>query len=205
MLAAGGMDPAQLAPVADSMLRKLEHERRATILYRSVPDGIGDKGEFPIAYFNDRRTPDLEFDHIVFASTRSPVALTEIGVTEAALQSNQVWLLGEPATGVDVPHAHAWEIGRLLSAACFPELELPEAPSVVQRRVRHESAIAELRDEHYNATITRFEQRHSDLWVLGVRPDHGVTSHIPGQYASLGLGFWEDRIDDFVDPGIDDR
>ena len=205
VLAAGGMDPAQLAPVADSMLRRLEQERRATILYRSVPDGIGDKGEFPIAYFNDRRTPDLEFDHIVFASTRSPVPLAELGVTEAALQSNQLWLLGEPAPGVDVPHAHAWEIGRRLSAACFLELELPEPPSVVQRRVRHESAIAELRDEHYNATITRFEQRHSDLWVLRVRPDHGDTSHIPGQYASLGLGFWEDRIDSHVDPEIDDR
>jgi len=85
------------------------------------------------------------------------------------------------------------------------EIEAPRARSVVQRRVRHEGAIAELRDEHYNATIVAFEQRHSDLWVLRVKPDHGDTSHIPGQYASLGLGFWEDRVDDYVDPGIDDK
>ena len=205
VVAAGGMDPGQLAPVADTMIRKLEHERRATILYRSVPDDIGDKDEFPIAYFNDRRTPDLEFDHIVFASTRARMPLGDLGITPAAVESNKVWFLGGPEADVDVPHGHAWEIGRLLSQACFPALEVPEAPSVVQRRVRHESAIAELREEHYNATITRFEQRHSDLWVLRVRPDHGDTSHIPGQYASLGLGFWEDRVDNCVDPGIDER
>jgi len=71
--------------------------------------------------------------------------------------------------------------------------------------VRHEGAISELREDHYNATITAFEQRHSDLWVLRVRPDVGDTSHQPGQYASLGLGFWEDRVDNYADPGIDDK
>ena len=205
VLAAGGMDPAQLAPVADSMLRKLERERRATILYRAVPDGIGDKGDFPLAYFNDRRTPDLEFDHIVFASSRVRRPLAELGITQAAIDSDKVWFLGDAEPDVDVRSCHAWDIGRQLSASCFPQLDLPEAPSVVQRRVRHESAIAELREEHYNATITKFEQRHSDLWILRVRPDHGDTSHIPGQYASLGLGFWEDRVDNYVDPDIDDR
>lgn len=205
VLAAGGMDPAQLAPVADSMLRKLEHERRATVLYRAVPDGIDSLGDFPVAYFNDRRTPDLEFDHIVFASTRARTPVAELGVTNEAITSGAVWFLGPAEPGLDVPHAHAWDIARQLAGACFPQLELAEAPTVVRRRVRHESAIAELREEHYNATITKFEQRHSDLWVLRVRPDHGDTSHIPGQYASLGLGFWEDRVDDHVDPNIDDR
>ena len=50
--------------------------------------------------------------------------------------------------------------------------------------------IEELRPEHYNATITHFEPTHSDLWVLRVKPDHGSVSHLPGQYASLGLGYW---------------
>ncbi len=205
VLAAGGMDPAQLAPVADSMLRKLERERKVTVLYRAVPDEISRGKEFPVAYFNDRRTPDLEFDHIVFASTRERAPARDLGVTTAAIESGKVWFLGQAEPGLEVPHAHAWDIAAQLGRACFPGLELPEAPSVVRRRVRHESAIAELRDEHYNATITKFEQRHSDLWVLRVKPDHGDTSHIPGQYASLGLGFWEDRIDDHVDPGIDER
>lgn len=205
VMAAGGMDPGQLAPAADAVLRRLERERRITVLYRAVPDEIGESGEFPVAYFNDRRTPDLEFDHIVFASERIRPTVAELAVSDAAIARNKVWFLGSPESDIDVPNGHAWEVGNLLAEACFPELEPPKAPSVVQRRVRHESAISELREESYNATIVSFEQRHSDLWVLRVRPDHGDTSHIPGQYASLGLGYWEDRVDNFVDPGIDDK
>ncbi len=205
VMAAGGIDPALLAPAADAVIRRLERERRATILYRAVPDDIGTSGEFPIAYFNDRRTPDLEFDHIVYASKRIRPAASELGVTSAAIESGKVLFLGRPEEGVDAPSGPAWEIGRLLAEACFPELELQETPSTVQRRVRHESVINELRDEHYNATITAFEQRHSDLWVIRVRPDIGGTSHIPGQYASLGLGYWEDRVDKYADAGIDGK
>ncbi len=32
--------------------------------------------------------------------------------------------------------------------------------------------------------------------MLRVRPDSGSASHLPGQYATLGLGYWERRIDD---------
>jgi len=205
VMAAGGMDPGLLAPAADAILRRLERERRITVLYRAVPDEIGAVGEFPIAYFNDRRTPDLEFDHVVFASERIRGSVSDMGVSGEAIASNKLWFLGKPEEGQDLRTGHAWEIGNLLAAACFPELDVGEPRSVVQRRARHESAVGELRDESYNATITAFEQRHSDLWVLRVRPDHGDTSHIPGQYASLGLGYWEDRLDDFVDPGIDDK
>ena len=38
-----------------------------------------------------------------------------------------------------------------------------------------------------------------------MKPDHGDVHHLPGQYASLGLGYWEDRIDDAEDPGLDER
>jgi len=205
VMAAGGMDPGQLAPAADAVLRRLERERRVTVLFRAVPDEIGADGEFPIAFFSDRRTPDLEFDHIVFASERIRPAVGELGVSDSAIASNKVWFLGKPEEGHDLPTGHAWEIGNLLAEACFPELEVVAPPSVVQRRARHESVINELREESYNATITAFEQRHSDLWILRVRPDHGDTSHIPGQYASLGLGYWEDRVDSFVDPEIDEK
>jgi ferredoxin--NADP+ reductase len=205
VFAAGGMDPGLLAPAADAVLRRLERERRVTVLYRSIPDEIGHSGEFPIAFFNDRRTPDLEFDHIVFASARTRPTVAELGITQAAIDSGKLWFDGAPEDGVDVPNGHSWEVGNMLAAACFPELELTETPSVVHRRVRHESAIDELREESYNATITAFDQRHSDLWVLRVRPDHGDTSHLPGQYASLGLGYWEDRVDNFADPDIDDK
>ena len=46
-----------------------------------------------------------------------------------------------------------------------------------------------------NATITKFNPHHSDLWILRVKPDQGDVSFVPGQYATLGLGYWEPRID----------
>ncbi len=205
VLAASGLDPARLAPAADAVLRRLERERRLTVLYRAVPDEIGRHGDYPIAFFNDRRTPDLEFDHIVFASERCTPTVEELKITAAAVDSGRLWFNGAPEGPMTVPSGHSWEVGRMLADAVFPELEPAEPPSTLRRRVRHQSAIEELCAEHYNATITAFEQRHSDLWVVRVRPDHGDTSHLPGQYASLGLGFWEDRIDDYVDPSIDDK
>ena len=44
VLAAGGMDPTRLSPAGDNMLHRLERDRRATVLYRSIPDQIGEVG-----------------------------------------------------------------------------------------------------------------------------------------------------------------
>ena len=74
VLAAGGMDPTRLSPAGETMLRRLERERKATLLYRSLPDSIGLVGGYPMAYFSDRRTPDLQFDHVVFAPPRRLLA-----------------------------------------------------------------------------------------------------------------------------------
>ena len=209
VLAAGGMDPTKLSPAGEAMLRRIERERKATLLYRSVPDAIGLVGGYPMAYFSDRRTPDLQFDHVVFAPPRRLLAIDALGISPEATASGRVWFQGDPADAAG-PHdhrriAHGWNIGVELARSCFPELELPEPPSPADRRRRHTAAIEELRAEHYNAVITKFEPTHSDLWVLRVRPDHGDTSHLPGQYASLGLGYWEDRIDDAEDPDLDDK
>ncbi len=205
VMAAGGMDPGRLSPAGENMLRRLERERRATVLYRSVPNQIGEIGGFPIAYFSDRRTPDLEFDHVVFATTRYRPESVRNGVTDAAIATGRVIFLGLPDEDPSVPTARGWEIGNVVAAAAFPDLDVAPARSKLQQRARHSGAIDELRDEHYNATITHFEPTHSDLWVLRVRPDHGDTSHMPGQYASLGLGFWEERVDDAVDDNLDER
>ncbi|MGI9597613.1 MAG: NAD(P)-binding domain-containing protein [Acidimicrobiales bacterium] len=205
VMAAGGMDPGRLSPAGENMLRRLERERRATVLYRSVPNQIGEINGFPIAYFSDRRTPDLEFDHIVFATTRYRPESVRNGVTDAAIATGRVIFLGLPDEDPTVPTASGWEIGNVVAEACFPDLEVAPARSKLQQRARHSGAIQELRDEHYNATITHFEPTHSDLWVLRVKPDHGDTSHVPGQYASLGLGFWEERVDDAVDDNLDER
>lgn len=207
VLAARGLDPSRLSPAGDAILRRLERERKATVLYRFAPDAIGDVEGFPMAYFDDRRSPDLQFDHVVFAAPRQTPTPAEINCTEAAAASGKVWMLGEP-TGdeapSDPPVAPGWRIGPELAAAFFPEVD-PTPPDTSELRRRHTGAIEELQAEHYNATITHFEPTHSDLWVLRVKPDDGDTSYLPGQYATLGLGYWEDRVDDATDPDIDSK
>lgn len=196
VLAAGGMNPARLPSAAADALQRLEKERRATILYRAVPDQVTEEdGLHPMAFFADRRTPDLEFDHVVFASASPTLAPADVGLSEAAAASGLVWFIGTTALA-DV---------RTGLAAAFPELAIGPAPSQAARRRADAGGLDELREQHYNATITLFEPTHSDLWVLRVRPDHGETSHLPGQYASLGLGYWEERTDDAVDLNLDER
>jgi ferredoxin--NADP+ reductase len=205
VLTGGGMDPGLLSPAGEHMLRRLERERRATILYRSMPSQIGERDGFPMAYFNDRRTPDLEFDHVVFSPTRRRPETVRQVVSAAALATGRVIFLGLPDEDPAVPTAPGWEVGNAVAAACFPHLEVAPPRPKLDQRAGHAGAIEELREEHYNATITTFEPTHSDLWVLRVRPDHGDTSHQPGQYASLGLGYWEQRVDDAVDEDLDNR
>jgi ferredoxin/flavodoxin---NADP+ reductase len=189
------------------MLRRLERERLATILFRSVPQRITEDDGLPLACFGDRRTPDLEFDRVVFASGRTPVQPADVGLSQAAAASGRVWLLGLPANGEDGAPP-------LMAATVLPELAklFPSLKAYLDAEAakqdgdgRSFAVIEELRKEHYNATITYFEPTHSDLWVLGVKPDHGDVHHLPGQYASLGLGFWEDRIDAAEDPGLEER
>lgn len=205
VLAAAGMDPTRLSPAAARALRNLEQGRQATLLYRSTPQLITFAGEYPMVEFGDRRTPDLQFDHVVFASPRHAPAPGDVGVTDAALESGKVWFLGDPGEGRPATTAPGWQVGIAMAEALFPEVEVTPPPSPLERRTRHVGAIEELRDEHYNATITHFEPTHSDLWVLRVKPDQGDTSYLPGQYASLGLGYWEERIDDAPDPEADTR
>lgn len=207
VIAGGGMDPAKLSPAAEHMIRRLERERKLTVLYRSMPDQIGDDNSFPMAYFDDRRTPDLQFDHVVFATRRQTMTQAGAAITDQAAATGRVWILGDPSDdGTDsVPMAPGSDIGIRIAEAAFPDLELTQPLSSVRRRARNESALEELRQEHYNATITEFEPTHSDLWVLRVEPDSGGTSYLPGQYASLGLGFWEDRIDEATDNDLDKR
>ncbi len=203
VLAADGLDPARLSPVAGEMLATLERERRATVLYRSTPTAIGDRNGFPMAYFADRRTPDLEFDHIVFASSRAPADLDSLGVSDAAKASDAVWLFSGKAETIDMHGAFGPDLWPSVAAARFPDAVVEKHG--VRAWSRDTTLADELADHYYNATITLFEPTHSDLWRLKVRPDHGDTSHLPGQYATLGLGFWESRIDSATDVGLDDK
>jgi ferredoxin--NADP+ reductase len=60
--------------------------------------------------------------------------------------------------------------------------------------------IAELRRKRYNATVVGLKKVHSDLMMLRVRPDFKLPVHKPGQYSTLGLGYWEARH-----PGCQDQ
>jgi ferredoxin--NADP+ reductase len=65
-----------------------------------------------------------------------------------------------------------------------------------------------LRTIHYNATITHIREHNPELWILRVRPDEPREGYQPGQYTTLGLGFWEPRADEApeeFDPGRHDR
>jgi ferredoxin--NADP+ reductase len=53
--------------------------------------------------------------------------------------------------------------------------------------------VAALRQKRYNATVSRLRKVHSDLMIVRVSPDFPRPPHRPGQYCSLGLGFWEPR------------
>ncbi len=208
VLAAGGMDPARLSPAADHMLRRIERERRGTILYRSVPERVGAVDGLPMAFFDDRRTPDLQFDEVIFAGPRTTPDPASFSISADALASEAVWFVGDDSKDAPSDLATArpgWEVGSELAKTVFPELGDVMSESKTNRLSRHTGAIDELREEHYNATITKFEPTHSDLWVLRVRPDRPGSAHMPGQYASLGLGFWEPRIDEAGDPEAEKR
>jgi len=57
----------------------------------------------------------------------------------------------------------------------------------------------DLRQKNYNATITRVRAHNPDLWVMWVRPDEPIDPFKPGQYTTLGLGYWEPRADEVTE------
>src|SRR5690242_13436956 len=69
--------------------------------------------------------------------------------------------------------------------------------------------IAELRRKYYNATLTHLRLANPELAVFRVKPDFSVPVHKPGQYGTLGLGYWEVRVPDCQEemlvPGEEER
>jgi ferredoxin--NADP+ reductase len=54
--------------------------------------------------------------------------------------------------------------------------------------------IQELRQKHYNATLVYVKKVQPDLAIFRVKPDSALAPHKPGQYTTLGLGYWEPRV-----------
>jgi ferredoxin--NADP+ reductase len=101
---------------------------------------------------------------------------------------------------VTVTRAGGWDDETLAVATdvlrkllVFYEIESPE------------DRIARLRNEHYNATITDIRAHSPDLWAIKVTPDEPIKPFKPGQYTTLGLGFWERRADEAMEDFEDDQ
>lgn len=208
VLALGGASLERFSRLGRRMLFRLEAERRAAVYWRSTPAYVDEVDGYPLAFFEDRRTPDLLVDHIVYGVVVDPgdPDLAAVGIRGEGIDPDRVWRIAEGAGAGSLPvrvvaPAEAWEAVR---RARFPHLA-----SRIERprpwRPDDEAVVARLRERHYNATITRFDRTHGDLWIVRVRPDHGDTSHLAGQYASLGLGYWETRVDSALEPDIDRR
>lgn len=180
---------AALSRVARETLASLEFERRLTVLWKSRPETIEDVSGYPMVFFVDRHTPDLQFDHVVVCYPRGD---------SPAGSDGRVYTVDSMA-GADDPlgPAQAWETIVSRHADIMPPARpgwpLPSSTVEIER----------LRATHYNATITSFDFSHEDLWVIRVRPDHRDATHRAGQYTTLGLGYWEPRIDDRHE-GLDD-
>jgi ferredoxin--NADP+ reductase len=55
--------------------------------------------------------------------------------------------------------------------------------------------IADLRAKRYNGTVVYLHKIHTDLMILRVRPDFPRPPYEAGQYGTLGLGYWEPRVE----------
>jgi len=195
-------DLSALSMLARQTLERLEREQAATVLWRSFPKAVGAVAGFPMVGFGDRRTPDLQFDHVVLAiAAKSPVSPIPTDLTAHHEQSLFVITEGglHEGQGVDVRPSSAWsEVQKQL----FPGHALPESHPI--RGVDADRA-RELASTHYNATITSFDTAHNELWRIKLRPDREAIAHQAGQYCSIGLGYWEPRADDAVDDGLDNK
>jgi ferredoxin--NADP+ reductase len=184
-----------LSRLSRQLMEEIEREQKATILWNTTPDEIIDLEGFPMAVFADRRTPDLQFDHVLIAddALQMPPDVADVAGGEGLYL-----IVAAPTSrpGPTVRPATAWSEIREIR---FPHLvDLTSGrPAVDHPRVR------ELARDHYNATITAFDTAHNELWRIRVKPDHTGIAHRAGQYCSLGLGFWEPRADDAADPGLE--
>lgn len=195
-LVAGGARPVlvfksrldSISWLSREILLSLEYDRKATILWNSEPDSLEDVGGYPMAYFSDRRTPDLQFDHVVYTL---PEVDDERPAEDPRELPRGVVVIGErrpdgSVVGVEEALTRLSELFEDLTPPAVLHQATDLTPAEIER----------LRLENYNATITHFDRAHNELWVLRVEPDAHDVSYVPGQYATLGLGYWEPRVDD---------
>jgi ferredoxin--NADP+ reductase len=207
VLAAKGMNPDSLPRPARERVAELEQNRQITVLFRSSPESITtENGSEPFVEFGAAPKgfppmPELVFDEVVFVEPFTNNSLNEFG--EEVAQSDRVVFTHSGVKNSEETTNYREALVKL--APVLPNLNLDEIQKINSRPREYLNVPAQLRDALYNAEITYFEKAHSDLWVIRVRPDTGDIDHKPGQYATLALGYWEERVGEGVEPDIDDH
>jgi ferredoxin--NADP+ reductase len=100
---------------------------------------------------------------------------------------------------VTVGRGQRWDVGSLETARTI----------IAELFVHYETLTLDEYDEqqrsdNYNATITSIRAHNPDLWVMRIQPDEPIDPFAPGQYTTLGLGFWEPRADEAEEDFGDD-
>ena len=195
-------DTSGRSMLAQHVLEKLEREQMATVLWRSWPDTIWSVGDFPMVTFGDRRTPDLQFDHVVVAMPPdSPAVPFEVDLDDDAAEG--LFVITESGShtgpGTTVTPGLAWNE---IQKRRFPGSVIPSHYPVIDMDAER---VRQLASAHYNATITWFDTAHNELWRIRLRPDREAIAHQAGQYCSIGLGYWEPRADEAVDDGLESK
>ena len=178
-----------LSTLARETIASLEHRREITVLWHGEVEEVVDSHGYPMVYWVGRMTPALQFDHLI---TIAPAVHSH----EHEERPSPPYVVVDPLA--DERHAlgpaRMWE-----TLTALPGV-LEGRRTVTARRPRTRE-VEQLRLEHYNATITHFDHSHDDLWVIRVQPDRADVKHRAGQYTTLGLGYWEPRVDD-ADEGL---
>lgn len=188
--------------LARRTVRRLEAQRQITVFWQSPPTRVYDIKGYPMVTFGNRQTPDLQFDHVLVSGPEaSATQLLEGSGVEVEKGPLPIHLLvhrhgmeEDPEGVVTLPADRAWETTRSRHFASLPFLPHRETP------VRAGQRLFNLENRFYNATITWFRRVNPDLWIVRVQPDQRDSPLVPGQYATLGLGYWEPRVD-----GAEDR
>jgi ferredoxin--NADP+ reductase len=201
VLALDGDTPG-ISMLGRQTLERLERDQTATVLWRSFPAAVSAAAGFPMVSFGDRRTPDLQFDHVVMA-LQGQGAQLPMPVDIEASHAESLFVITEDGIhsgpGLGVTPRSAWTE---VQQRHFPGKALPSAHPVVGVDADRSR---ELAATHYNATITSFDTAHNELWRIKLRPDREAIAHQAGQYCSIGLGYWEPRADEAIDPGLEKR
>ena len=184
--------------VLEGYLEELEAHLAITILWNTRIVNIAEVDGYPMVRFTGD-VPDLIFDHVIYAPEVIPTDVQGILGIELASQAGDLPAGVFVVTAEDRPETwpDVWTVSPTASAS-VGSLTSASVATGDPRDLSTED-VQQLRELNYNATIESIREIHSHLWILQVTSDKPVPEFKAGQYATLGLGYWEQRIDRLPD------